>query len=666
MEENMNLQTAPVTQSNTQTWKPTLKLVKEKIETPIPQQDIFQNEMSKFVYYRTYSRWDEGKKRRETWDETVQRCVNFLKKVSKNKLKKSDYALIHKYILEMKVMPSMRLLWTAGKPAEINNVAIYNCSTVPIDGLNSFAEVYFLLMSGAGVGIDVSKRYIEKIPKVKKLNGRKNKIDFEDSKEGWAIGTLAVCASMWEGYDVEWDLSKLRPQGARLKTFGGRSSGPGPLDETLHFIKHIVEAHRERKLSSINAFDIITKIANSVVVGGVRRSSIITLSDLYDSGMRNAKQGQFWVTNAHRAMSNNSAIYDVKPNSIDFMKEWLALAESGTGERGIFNRYSINDLIPKRRRKRQDWTTNPCGEIILRPRGFCNLSEVIIRADDTVETLMEKIKVATMIGTIQSTLTNFSLLDDLHDDWKKNAIEERLLGVSMTGQMDNPDILTEDNLQTLRDYSIGVNIETAERLKINRSAAITTVKPSGTASILVNSASGFHPRFADYYIRRVRISATDPLYKMMKDQGVKFLPEVGQSQETAMTWVCEFPVNAPEGSVKVKDVNAISQLKQWLKIKHNYTEHTVSATIYVKPEEWFEVGNFVYENFDDLVGVSFLPKDDHIYQLAPYEEIDEKTYNVMLADFPKIDYSKLSKYETEDNTTGAQTVACSGDSCEII
>ena len=666
MEEDMNLQTVPVTQSNTQTWKPTPKLVKEKIETPIPQQDIFQNEMSKFVYYRTYSRWDEGKKRRETWDETVQRCVNFLKKVSKNKLKKSDYALIHKYILEMKVMPSMRLLWTAGKPAEINNVAIYNCSTVPIDSLHSFAEVYFLLMSGAGVGVDVSKRYIEKIPKVKKLNGEKSKIVFEDSKEGWAIGTMAICTAMWEGYDVEWDLSKLRPQGARLKTFGGRSSGPGPLDETLHFIKHIVEAHRERKLSSINAFDIITKIANSVVVGGVRRSSIITLSDLYDSGMRNAKQGQFWITNGHRAMSNNSAIYDVKPNSIDFMKEWLALAESGTGERGIFNRYSINDLIPKRRRKRQDWTTNPCGEIILRPRGFCNLSEVVIRAEDTVETLMEKIKVATMIGTIQSTLTNFSLLEDLHDDWKKNAIEERLLGVSMTGQMDNPDILTEDNLQTLRDYSIGVNIETAERLKINRSAAITTTKPSGTVSTLVNSASGFHPRFADYYIRRVRISATDPLYKMMKDQGVKFLPEVGQPQETATTLVCEFPVKAPEGSVKVKDINAISQLKQWLKIKHNYTEHTVSATIYVKPDEWFEVGNFVYENFDDLVGVSFLPKDDHIYQLAPYEEIDEKTYNVMLADFPKIDYSKLSIYETEDNTTGAQTVACSGDSCEII
>jgi hypothetical protein len=279
---------------------------------------------------------------------------------------------------------------------------------------------------------------------------------------------------------------------------------------------------------------------------------------------------------------------------------------------------------------------------------------------------MEKIKVATMIGTIQSTLTNFSLLDDLHDDWKKNAEEERLLGVSMTGQMDNPDILTEDNLQSLRDFSVGVNVETAERLKINRSAAITTTKPSGTVSTLVNSASGFHPRFADYYIRRVRISATDPLYRMMKDQGVKFHPEVGQPVKTAMTWVCEFPVKAPEKSVKVKDIDAISQLKQWLKIKHNYTEHTVSATIYVKPDEWFEVGNFVYENFDDLVGVSFLPKDDHIYQLAPYEEIDEKTYDTLLADFPKIDYSMLSKYETEDNTTGAQTVACTGDSCEII
>ena len=295
-----------------------------------------------------------------------------------------------------------------------------------------------------------------------------------------------------------------------------------------------------------------------------------------------------------------------------------------------------------------------------------SLTEVVIRAEDTLETLMEKIKVATMIGTIQSTLTNFSLLDDLHDDWKKNAEEERLLGVSMTGQMDNPDVLTPDNLQALRDFSVGVNVETAERLKINRSVAITTTKPSGTVSTLVNSSSGFHPRFADYYIRRVRISATDPLYRMMKDQGVKFHPEVGQPVETAQTWVVEFPVKAPENSVKVKDVDAISQLKQWLKIKHNYTEHTVSATIYVKPDEWFEVGNFVYENFDDLVGVSFLPKDDHIYQLAPYEEIDEKTYDTLLADFPKIDYSMLSKYETEDNTTGAQTVACTGDSCEII
>ena len=665
MEENMNPQLQTVRQTQTYTQHEQI-ITSKKVPEPIPHQDPFQNELSKFVYYRTYSRWDDGKMRRESWDETVARAVVFLKKVSKNKLKKSDYELIHQYILEMKVMPSMRLLWTAGKPAEINNVAIYNCSTVPIDSLHSFAEVYFLLMSGAGVGVDVSKRYIEKIPKVKKLNGERQKIVFDDSKEGWAIGTMEVCQAMWEGCDVEWDLSKLRPQGARLKTFGGRSSGPGPLDETLHFIKHMVEAHRDRKLSSINAFDIITKIANSVVVGGVRRSSIITLSDLYDSGMRNAKQGQFWVTNAHRAMSNNSAIYDVKPNSIDFMKEWLALAESGTGERGIFNRYSINSLIPKRRRKRQDWTTNPCGEIILRPRGFCNLTEVVIRAEDTLETLMEKIKVATMIGTIQSTLTDFSLLDDLHDDWKKNAEEERLLGVSMTGQMDNPDILTPGNLQALRDYSVGVNVETAGRLNINRSVAITTTKPSGTVSTLVNSSSGFHPRFADYYIRRVRISATDPLFKMMRDQGVTFHPEVGQPVETAQTWVVEFPVKAPENSVKVKDVDAISQLKQWLKIKHNYTEHTVSATIYVKPDEWFEVGNFVYENFDDLVGVSFLPKDDHIYQLAPYEEIDEKTYDTLLADFPKIDYSMLSKYETEDNTTGAQTVACSGDSCEII
>jgi len=627
---------------------------------------VFENDLAEFVYMRTYSRWVDEKKRRETWKETVERATSFLKKISKKKLKQSDYELITDFVYRMKVMPSMRLMWTAGKPAEVNNVAIYNCSTVPIDSLNSFAEVYFLLMSGAGVGIDVSRKYIEKLPKVRRSSGKRQKVVFKDSKEGWAEGTLKCCQLMWDGYEVTWDLSKLRPQGARLKTFGGRSSGPGPLDETLHFIKHMVEAHRDRKLSSLNAFDIVTKIANSVVVGGVRRSSIITLSDLYDSGMRNAKQGQFWITNAHRAMSNNSAIYDIKPNSVDFMKEWLALAESGTGERGIFNRYSINSLIPKRRRKRHDWTTNPCGEIILRPRGFCNLSEVVIRANDTLPDLMEKVKVATIIGTIQSTLTNFSLLDEMNEDWKKNAEEERLLGVSLTGQMDNPDILTPENLQALRDYAVGVNVEYAERLGINRSAAITTTKPSGTASILVNSSSGFHPRFSDYYIRRVRISATDPLYSMMKDQGVKFLPEIGQPVETAQTWIVDFPVKSPEASVKVHEVSAIDQLEQWLKIKHNYTEHTVSATIYVKPDEWFKVGHFVYENFDDVVGISFLPKDDHIYQLAPYEEIDEKTYNRLKEDFPKIDYSKLSEYETEDFTTGAQIVACSGDSCEII
>ncbi|MBT5995866.1 MAG: ribonucleoside-triphosphate reductase [Candidatus Marinimicrobia bacterium] len=627
---------------------------------------VFENDLAEFVYMRTYSRWSDDKKRRETWEETVDRAVTFLKKISKNKLKKSDYALIQQYIYEMKVMPSMRLMWTAGKPAELNNAAIYNCSTVPIDALHSLAEIYFLLMSGAGVGVDVSRRYVEKIPKVKKLNGETKTVVFDDSKEGWSAGTLECCQAMWDGFDVEWNLSKLRPQGARLKTFGGRSSGPGPLDETLHFIKHMIENHRERKLSSVNMFDIVTKIAASVVVGGGRRSSIITLSDLYDRGMRDSKKGQFWITNSHRAMSNNSAIYDQKPTSVDFMKEWLTLAESGTGERGIFNRSSINSLIPKRRRKRQDWTTNPCGEIILRPRGLCNLSEVVIRADDTLETLMEKVKVATMIGTIQSGLTNFKFLNDLHPDWEKNATEERLLGVSLTGQMDNPEILTEDNLQSLRDYAIGVNVETAGRLNINRSAAITTTKPSGTASLLVNSASGFHPRFSDYYIRRVRISTTDPLYKMLKDQGLHFQPEVGQPEDTAQTWVCEFPVKAPDHSVKVNDVTAIEQLQQWLKIKHNYTEHTVSATIYVTPDEWFKVGNFVYENFDDLVGVSFLPKDDHIYQLAPYEEIDEKTYNKMVKKFPAIDYSKLSKYEKEDNTTGAQTVACSGDSCEII
>ena len=406
------------------------------------------------------------------------------------------------------------------------------------------------------------------------------------------------------------------------------------------------------------------KIAEIVVVGGVRRSALISLSDLYDIGMRSAKNGQFWLTHSYREMSNNSAVYDHKPSSVEFMREWLSLADSGTGERGIFNISNIENMVPKRRNWKKIAGANPCAEIFLRSRGLCNLTEVVVRKEDTFDTLMEKVKVATIMGTIQSMMTKFG--DLVSSEWKDNAEEERLLGVSLTGQMDNPELLTGENLQQLRDYAVGVNVKWARKLGIKRAAAITTSKPSGTTSQLVDSASGFHVRYAKYYIRRIRISTSDPLFRMMRDQGFVMTPENGQTERDASTWVASFPIKAPEGCITRHDMNAIQQLEQWLKIKKNWAEHTVSATIYVNEDEWLEVGNWVYSHFNEVSGISFLPKDNGIYRQAPYEEIDQNTYDDMKKKEVIIDYSKLSEYEKEDhNSDGARSFACTGDKCEL-
>ena len=1014
--------------------------------------NYFPNEMSKFIFYRTYSRWRYDLSRRETWVETVDRVINFFKDVGGKKISNEDYELLRDNILTMKVMPSMRLMWTAGEAAKKNNFGIYNCSYLSIDNIHSWAEIMFILMHGTGVGYSVEMKCIEKLPTIKEYNGETKKIKVLDSKDGWATSLARACESWWDGYKVEFDYSKIRPSGSILKTFGGRASGPQPLKNCYEYFSTMIERHRGRKLSTVNCHDLSCKVAEAIVVGGVRRSAMISLSDLHDEGMRNAKQGQFWMIQPQRAMSNNSAVYKHKPSSTEFMKEWLSLAESGTGERGLFNRGDLEHLMPKRRRVTEGMGVNPCvtsdtwiqtsegarqvkelidvpfkavvdgkehscrtgffptgmkkvfklktdrgyelrvtdnhkilversrtkmhsgnkiikdelgyqkeeiktewieakdlksgdkivlndlsnvsidieqkdfnkgwligemvgdggynpekyhgyvrfwgetseelsnlalttvkemgcdfhrpvpmgekpvrndcnktyqvstksldllaenfitsyekqilpelekesnsfiagflrglfdsdgtvlnniikgrsirlaqnnlkrlkivqrmlhrlgipstiyenrsgenltsllpdghggkkeykvkqmhelvikrssmmrfaevvgfydpqksqkltkmlirnsgkleyrdfmvtkfvsleeetvedvydctvdevhrfdangmivhncSEIILRDHGLCNLSEVIIRAGDTMDDLFAKVKTATILGTLQSALTDFGNHFYLSDKWKKNAEQERLLGVSMTGQMDNPEILTPENLESLRDYAIGVNVEYARKLGIKRSAAITCSKPSGTVSQLVDSASGFHPRYSKFYIRRIRISATDPLFKMMWDQGFKFVPEVGQSEKDASTWVIEFPIKSPDGCITRNDLTALEQLEQWLKIKKNWAEHTVSATIYVDDGEWLKVGNWVYDHFSDISGISFLPKNNHIYQLAPYEEITEKVYLSMLPEQKSVDYSKLSAYEQEDWTEGAQTLACVGDRCEL-
>ncbi len=630
----------------------------------------FKNPLAEFIYYRSYSKWLPEENRRETWIETVNRYIDFMKENLGKKLNESEYKEIRQYILEQKAMPSMRLLWSSGKAARETNVCAYNCSFVAPTRLRDFGEIMYISMCGTGVGFSVESQTAQQLPIIKRQGGEKVKTHtVDDSKYGWADAFVLALEAWFDGKDIEFDYSEIRPRGARLKTMGGKASGPGPLIELMDFAKQKIMARQGRRLRNIDVHDIICKIGDIVVSGGVRRSALISLSDLDDNEMRDAKKGQFWHTDPQRAIANNSAVYTEKPSTEEFMEEWLSLVKSQSGERGIFNRGGLKKQMPERRYEMmkkdgegEDWGTNPCGEIILRSRQFCNLSEVVARAEDTEETLMKKVRIATILGTYQSTLTDFKYLSK---EWKENCERERLLGVSITGQWDCDKVRDEKVLKKLRGESIKVNKEFAKRFNVGESTSITCVKPSGTVAQLVDSSSGMHPRHSEYYIRRVRISATDALFQMLRDQGVPYEPEVGQTVESANTFVMEFPVKSPDGAIFKDDVSAIEQLKHWKLVKENYTEHNPSTTISVGPNEWIEVANWVFKNWDIVGGLSFLPRFDHVYKLAPYESCEESKYKEMQKRFNGIDYSKIITYEMDDETKGSRELACVSGTCEV-
>jgi ribonucleoside-triphosphate reductase (thioredoxin) len=620
-----------------------------------------------FIATSRYARWLDKQKRRENWGETVSRYMeNVVAKVTRDEIVLDD---LEQAILSLSVMPSMRSVMTAGPAADRDNTCMYNCSYLPVDDVKSFDEAMFILLCGTGVGFSVERQYVTKLPEVPDaLFASFDTIVVHDSKEGWAKALRKLIALLYAGEIPTWDVSKLRPAGAKLKTFGGRASGPGPLVELFKFVVSTFKGAVGRKLNSIECHDIMCKIGEVVVVGGVRRSAMISLSNLSDDRMRYAKSGSWWENQPQRALANNSVAYTEKPDALAFMREWTALVESGSGERGIFNRQASKKQAAKntRRDATYDFGTNPCSEIILRPYQFCNLTEVVVRATDTIDTLKEKVRLATVLGTIQSTYTKFPYLRKI---WTTNTEEERLLGVSLTGIMDNP-LLTSKNagleatLKELQNVAIKTNAEWAERLGIPVSTAITCVKPSGTVSQLVDSASGIHARHSEYYIRTVRGDNKDPLTQFMKDQGIPSEPCVMKPEQTT---VFSFPQKSPANAVTRNDMTAVEQLETWLVYQRHWCEHKPSVTISVRDNEWVEVGAFVYKHFDEMSGVSFLPHSDHTYQQAPYQDCTKQEYEEMLSFMPtNIDWSKLSEYESEDNTSGMQTLACSGDSCEIV
>lgn len=563
----------------------------------------------------------------------------------------------------------MRLVWSAGDAARKTNVTGYNCSFIAPTCIQDLSEIMYLSMCGAGVGISAESQNVQMFPQIKKQTGKMLATHVvEDSKEGWADAYAIGMNAWFAGNDIKFDYSKLRPAGARLITMGGKSSGPEPLISLMEFSRERVLRRQGRRLSNLDLHDIICKLGEVVVSGGVRRTALISLSDLDDYEMRHAKDGQFYLTDPQRMMANNSAVYTQKPTNVEFLDEWISLMKGGSGERGIFNRGSLSKQVPARRWKVLEKDvdtagTNPCGEIILKSKQFCNLSEIVARAEDTEATLMKKARLAAILGTYQSTLTDFKYLSK---EWKKNCEEERLLGVSITGQWDSKVVRNPKLMEKLRDEAIKVNIEFAKRFGITPATAVTAVKPSGTVSQLVDASSGMHPRHAAYYIRRIRISATDGLFRMLKDQGVPYYPEVGQSMENAVTYVLEFPIKAPEKSLFKDDQSALDQLTYWKMVKENYTEHNPSVTISVGDNEWITVANWLYENWDIIGGLSFLPREDHVYRLAPYEEITKEQYEAMIKKFPDIDFSKIMSYEREDQTQGSKELACAGNVCEIV
>lgn len=626
------------------------------------------NQLQTYIHQSRYARWIESENRREAWEETVSRYISFF--AERTPEAKKVLPELKQAILDMKIMPSMRAFMTAGKALEKDEVAGYNCSFVAVDDVRAFDEAMYISMCGTGVGFSVERQFVSQLPTVAEaMHKTDTVIKVKDSKIGWASSFRELLSLLYSGQVPSWDVSALRPAGAPLKTFGGRASGPAPLENLFNFCIQIFSRAVGRKLSSLECHDIMCKVADVVVSGGVRRSAMISLSNLSDDRMRNAKNGQWWETEPQRALSNNSAAYTEKPEIGIFMKEWLTLYESHSGERGIFNRIAAKEQCRKtgRRDDNHDFGTNPCGEIILRSKQFCNLTEVVVRNEDTAEELIEKVKLATILGTLQSTLTNFRYL---RKEWKKNCEEERLLGVSMTGLMDNP-LMTKntdklkDLLTKLRETAVETNKEWADKLGVNQSTAITCVKPSGTVSQLVDSASGIHPRYSQHYIRRVRADQKDPLGAMMKAQGVPCEPDVTKPESVD---VFSFFVKSPKGCVLRNDMDAIDQLELYLTYKNYWCEHNPSITVYVRESEWMSVGAWVYQHFNDIGGVSFLPHSDsgHIYAQAPYEEIDEKKFKELLPSMPAIDWSKLKEFELVDSTTSTKELACSAGACEII
>ena len=627
-----------------------------------------------FIHLSRYARWLPDANRRETWQETVTRYFDFFEKHLKNNngftLDATTREELQTAVLSLKVMPSMRCLMTAGEALEKENIAGYNCSYVAVDSPRAFDEILYILMNGTGVGFSVESQFVEQLPRVAEdFHDTDTCIIVRDSKLGWAKALKELIAMLYAGQVPSWDVSRVRPAGSPLKTFGGRASGPEPLVDLFKFCVRTFKAAAGRRLTTLECHDIVCKIAEIVVVGGVRRSALISLSDLYDDRMRHAKNGEWWNMNSQRALSNNSYVAQKeRPTLTTFLDEWKALYESKSGERGIFSRYGAQQQAERSGRRSIDYLfgCNPCSEIILRSMEFCNLSEIVIRADDTMETLMEKVRLATILGTFQSTLTNFGYI---RKEWKKNCDEERLLGVSLTGIMDSK--LTNgvtsglaERLEQLKLVAVETNKAWAEKLGISQSTAITCVKPSGTVSNLVDSASGIHARHSDYYIRTVRADKKDPLAKMMIDAGFYAEADVMRPEHT---WVFSFPQKAPKGCITRNQRTAIEQLEFWRTYQDHWCEHKPSATIYVKEDEWLDVGAWIYRNFDKVSGLSFLPNSEHIYQQAPYQDLTKSEYEEWVKKMPtNVDWSKLSDYELTDHTTGTQELACSAGVCEIV
>tara|TARA_X000001382_G_scaffold70355_1_gene49021 strand:+ start:1304 stop:3220 length:1917 start_codon:yes stop_codon:yes gene_type:complete len=628
--------------------------------------------LQQYIHTSRYARWLPEEGRREIWEETVDRYVTFFDEYVESNTIGSISSVkdeLKRAIFNMEVMPSMRSMMTAGPALERENIAGYNCSFVAVDSPRAFDEALYILMNGTGVGFSVETMHVEKLPLVaEEFHQTDTTIVVADSKLGWAKALKELVAMLYTGQVPHIDTSNVRPAGAPLKVFGGRASGPEPLVQTFDAFINTFRVASGRRLTSLECHDLMCHVASCVVVGGVRRAALISLSDLTDERMRHAKTGQWYTTEQHRSFSNNSAVYKEKPDIGVFMSEWLSLYNSKSGERGIVNREALKKKAAENERRDADYEfgVNPCSEIILRPNGFCNLSEVVIRPDDNMATLEKKVRLATIIGTMQATLTKFRYL---RNDWKKNAEEERLLGVSLTGIMDNK--LTngktkglEGVLDILKQVAIDTNKEWADTLGIPVSTAITTVKPSGTVSVLVDSASGIHSRFSNHYIRTVRADKKDPVSKFMIDYGVPVEDDVIAPDHNH---VFSFPVAAPKDSIVTSDLSAVEQLERWLAYKRHWCEHNPSCTVTVKEHEWIDVGAWVYEHFDELTGVSFLPHTEHIYKQAPFMEVSKQEYTEANKLMPKdLDWTRLGAYETSDQTVGSQTMACTSGECEII